>query len=196
MTKGMDRPFVNAGRLAALACGALALQGAAPPVAAVAAFLAAGIGLTSFVVWGRAAFPKTAGAADKVVEGSSPWKTFWVGLIMAVAAFLLVALLLKAAQAAKPLGLLALLAALFAGGVAFRGALGIWPSYGRLILGPDSPASPLQETLSGGALLTAAVLLFPVGILFFLYALARSMGAGVLLHVEKPAQPAVEQGAR
>ncbi|HAH06086.1 MAG TPA: hypothetical protein DCM05_06085 [Elusimicrobia bacterium] len=184
MTKAMRRMGVFAG----LALAVLVFQGMGPGKALglVVGFAAMGLGLTAFVAWGRAAFPGTASSADRLAGGSTVGKLFRVGILSAILAFLVIALLGKAAQAAPPLGLIVLLALFSLGVVVFRGALGIWPGYGRLLLGADSAASPLQETLAGGALLSGTVFLFPVGILFFLYALVKALGVGVLLFTAQP----------
>lgn len=159
------------------------------PAGGLALLVALGTGLTAFVVWGRSSFPHIAAASDRAVAGASAWKTFWVGLVNAVAAFLLIVLFGKLGQAFKPAGLLAVAVLATAAVVAFRGAMGIWPAYGTRVLGPDEAPSDLQASLAGGALLTGISLLFPVGLVFGAYVLLRSMGAGVLMHVSGPKPP-------
>lgn len=153
------------------------------PANLLALLLGLGAGMTAFVVWGRCSFPQVAAAADRTVAGASAWKTFWIGLINALVAFLLVALFGKLGQAAKPFGLLALAVIGAVLVVGFRGALAVWPSYGSRVLGTDEAPSDLQTTLAGGALLTGISLLFPIGLVFSAYVLMRSLGAGVLMQV-------------
>lgn len=159
------------------------------PAAGLASLMGLGVGITAFLIWGRATFPKLKERADRVIRESSTWRTFWVGLINAIVAFLLVVVAAKAGAAIKPVGLVAVAIIAGAAVVAFRGALGVWPEYGHRILGGDDAPSDLQATLTGGALLTGLLLLFPVGLVFFGYVLVRSLGAGVLLMVQ-PAAPA------
>ncbi len=184
------------GMLALLAAAETAWAGpggAKNPGGGIILLLGLGAGITAFMVWGRATFPRIADAAERVVRDNSAWRTFWIGLVNVVVAFLLVALFGKMGQAVPPMGLLALgvLAGVLV--MAFRGGLGIWPDYGHRILGVDDPPSDLQATLTGGALLTGLLLLFPIGLAFFGYVLVRSLGAGMLLMV-LPQQPHEPQG--
>lgn len=149
--------------------------------------LAVGIGITAFVAWGRAAFPELARRSERAVADSSPAKCFGVGLANFAVAAVVAVSLMKSGNAlgpAAPLGLLAL--SLLVAVTAFRGALGVWPSYGHLILGPDSAATSLQATLAGGALLTGMLFFFPLGTFFFLYAALRAVGTSVLLWTRTP----------
>lgn len=152
-----------------------------PPVAGIAALMLMGVGITAFMTWGRATYPGLARRADRAV-GSGAWRTFWVGLVNIIAAFLVVAFVGRLGPPAAPIvGLIVLGTVLV---LAFRGGLGIWPDYGHRILGDEVP-SDLKATLAGGALLTAALGLFPIGLAFFLYIAVRSLGAGVLMLVEE-----------
>jgi hypothetical protein len=154
--------------------------------------LCVGAGLTAFAVWGRAAFPALAAASSRAAEGNSTWRSFWVGLVNAVTAFLLFALFAKIGEALPPLRILALGILVLAALVIFRGILGLWPSCGHLILAAEGASSDLQATLAGGALLTGFLVFFPVGTLFFLYMLIRSLGVGVLQWVESRGKRAQE----
>jgi len=161
----------------------------------LALFIMLGAGITAFIVWGRATFPHIARRADKVVGDNTAWKPFWVGLVNAVAAFLLAAFLGKIGKAgAPPVGLLAVLVLVGAAVTAFRGGMAVWPSYGHRVLGADDAPTDFQATLAGGGLLTGMLLLFPVGFVFFAYVLVRSLGIGVLMLVNGQKQPAEQTG--
>ena len=146
--------------------------------------LCVGAGLTAFAVWGRAAFPALAAASARAADGNSAWRSFWIGLVNAVTAFLLFALFAKIGEAIAPLRILALGVAVVVALVLFRGILGLWPSFGHRILAAEGASSDLHATLAGGALLTGFLVFFPVGTLFFLYVLIRTLGVGVLQWVE------------
>lgn len=174
--------------LAALAAAPVWADGDPGKPGGLALLLAAGAGMTAFVVWGRASFPELARKADKAVAGNSTWRSFWVGAINAAVLFLLAVLFGRLAQGAKPFALLLLATVATAAALAFRGGLGLWPYYGHRILAGEAAPTDLNATLAGGALLTGLSLLFPVGLLFLGYALIRSIGAGVLTLVSpKPA---------
>lgn len=151
--------------------------------------LAVGIGITAFVAWGRAAFPALAQRADRAAADTPASKTFWVGLANGLVAAI-VALSIMKAGLPGPLGPLSLLSIiLLAAVVGFRGALGIWPSYGHLILGQDAASTDLHATLAGGALLTGMLFFFPLGTLFFVYVVLRALGVSVLLMSKDPPKP-------
>ncbi len=148
-------------------------------------FLCLGLGATAFVVWGRAVFPQAANAADRVVARNSNWRLFWIGLANAVAAALLIVTMIKGAEAGlRFLPPLVMLSLAGLGVLVFRGALGLWPSYGYLILGKDAAVGETHATLVGGALLSGLVLLFPIGLLFVAYTFVRALGVSVLLIVK------------
>ena len=155
------------------------------PANVLAVFLAVGIGATCFALWGRSAFKRLAESSQRVAAANTSWRSFWVGLVNAVVAFLLFVLFAKAGQVFPPAGILA--AAVVAGGcvLIFRGSLGVWPAYGHMILGEDNAPTELQATMAGGALLTGFLLFFPAGTLFFAYVLVRALGVAVLELVER-----------
>ncbi|HBL19038.1 MAG: hypothetical protein A2X36_13550 [Elusimicrobia bacterium GWA2_69_24] len=170
--------------MAALVCllpQAAWAEGPRNPVEGLATILCLGIGVTAFVVWGRMTFPKLARSADQVLRDHSSWKTFWIGLINAVVGFLVFVVAAKTGETVQPMQAVALLILCAAGLVVFRGALGVWPEYGHKLLESEETPSDLKASLSGGALLTGILLLFPVGFLLFGYAAVRALGTGILM---------------
>ncbi|MBI4345578.1 MAG: hypothetical protein HY553_01905 [Elusimicrobia bacterium] len=147
---------------------------------AVPALVATGIGFTAFVVWGRASFPHASEGAARAAADNSVWRTFWVGLVNAVAGFLVLGALGKAGQTVPPLGALAIPLLVGLAVMVFRGAFALWPDYGRRILGADAEPSDLKATLAGGALLTGTLALFPIGVVFVAYVLVRCLGVSML----------------
>jgi hypothetical protein len=160
------------------------------PAQAVPPLVAAGIGLTAFLVWGRATFPKAAQAAARAAAANSAWRTFWVGLVNASCAFLVAVALGKLGEAFAPIGLLAVAVLGAVAALCFRGALALWPEYGYRLLGRDAEPTELQATLAGGAFLTATLLLFPIGELFVAYVLVRCLGVSVLAWLAGRSRPA------
>lgn len=145
-----------------------------------------GLGITAFVVWARGSFPELAARADRTVSANSSARTFWIGLAnVAVLAAVFVAVAKAGEVAGKAVVPVLVAYLLGAGALLLRGAVAVWPSYGHLLLGPDSTATDLQASLMGGALLTAFLFFFPFGTLFFAYAVARAVGVSVLLMVKE-----------
>lgn len=150
--------------------------------------LLAGLGALAFVVWGRATFPALAASADALAQKTSASKGFAVGLAHVVVLVLVFKLIDAVAPALPPLRILAPILVAAAAVMAFRGAVALWPDYGRRVLADDA-APDLLATLTGGALLAGILLLFPAGPVFLAYVALRSLGNG-MLQLTAPKTPA------
>ncbi|MDE2291866.1 MAG: hypothetical protein KGL53_07270 [Elusimicrobia bacterium] len=144
-----------------------------------AVMMAACVGMTAFVAWGRAAFPSLARAAEGAAGGRAA-RAFWVGLAAAAASLLLFIALVKGAELFKPLAGGAILLAAGVGLLVFRGALAVWPGLGAQVLGEEAAPSPLKATMTGGAVLAGSLFLVPAGFFLVAWALALSLGTGLL----------------
>lgn len=148
--------------------------------------ISVGLGITAFVAWARGSFPEIAARADRAAAANSSARTFWIGLANVAVLLAVFVAITKAGEVAGKAVVPVLVAYLLGvGTLLLRGAVAVWPSYGHLLLGPDSTATDLQASLTGGALLTAFLFFFPFGTLFFAYAVARAVGVSVLLMVKE-----------
>lgn len=139
-----------------------------------AVLVLSGVGLVSAVVFLRVLAPRLAAEAEAVALRRSVGLRFLLGLVNLLLLLFLAAILLGR-SGWKPIGLLVLLALAF---LVLTGLAGELPRLGRRAL-DRANAPALQATLTGGAILTATLLLPLVGQLFVLVLLVLATGTGV-----------------